>query len=520
MFLKKLGLTRTLFLFVVSMVGSSVVIASFILITWYTQSNGLLKKANKVVATTFELMELQESFGHIHSEIPHLFIEKDLDKLEGRITTLNQKQMGIQSQLSECDALCAKMTKSFESYSAALKTLVYDKVMLGKNAEAIEFYINTLGPLFTGLFTDSQGAVAEFKKSVEVEVASITKDRSMAINTSAVLTAVIVGLILFLGFKVSRQIIRHIITIANSLEQSYVSVMSTSEDISTAGRKMARASQSQAASVQETSSAMEEISSTIAKTADSVGETQKNSSMTMTRIEEGKLSIQQMLDSMQNINKMNESIAGELKQNETEMSEVIGLIKEIGEKTKVINDIVFQTKLLSFNASVEAARAGEAGKGFSVVAEEIGNLANMSGNSASEISEMLSKSSARVESIIAQSQGRIDQIISRGKDVIEDGSLKAQVCDESFSGISTDAIGIMETLRNISTSIGEQNLGIQEINKAMTLVDQETQSNLRVANDTEALSQELAAQSESLNDVIRELRSLVHGHGKAHKRVL
>jgi methyl-accepting chemotaxis protein len=69
-----------------------------------------------------------------------------------------------------------------------------------------------------------------------------------------------------------------------------------------------------------------------------------------------------------------------------QMSEIVKVIQEIETKTKVINDIVFQTKLLSFNASVEAARAGEQGKGFAVVAEEVGNLAQMSGNAAKEIS--------------------------------------------------------------------------------------------------------------------------------------
>jgi methyl-accepting chemotaxis protein len=54
---------------------------------------------------------------------------------------------------------------------------------------------------------------------------------------------------------------------------------------------------------------------------------------------------------------------------------IVGMIQEIGNKTKIINDIVFQTKLLSFNASVEAARAGEQGKGFAVVASEVGSLA-------------------------------------------------------------------------------------------------------------------------------------------------
>jgi methyl-accepting chemotaxis protein len=83
-----------------------------------------------------------------------------------------------------------------------------------------------------------------------------------------------------------------------------------------------------------------------------------------------------------------------------EISSIVKVIAEIGDKTKVINDIVFQTKLLSFNASVEAARAGEQGKGFAVVAEEVGNLATMSGKAAEEISSMLGDSMGKVELIV------------------------------------------------------------------------------------------------------------------------
>ena len=78
--------------------------------------------------------------------------------------------------------------------------------------------------------------------------------------------------------------------------------------------------------------------------------------------------------------------------NTTQMlGELTSSFSEVVEKTAMINDIVFQTKLLSFNASVEAARAGEHGKGFSVVAEEIGNLAAMSGDSAISIQKTLEK---------------------------------------------------------------------------------------------------------------------------------
>ena len=77
--------------------------------------------------------------------------------------------------------------------------------------------------------------------------------------------------------------------------------------------------------------------------------------------------------------------------------------------------IVFQTKLLSFNASVEAARAGEYGKGFSVVAEEVGNLAQMSGIAAKDISALLQSSVKKVEQIATESKTKIDRLVQNSK---------------------------------------------------------------------------------------------------------
>lgn len=102
-----------------------------------------------------------------------------------------------------------------------------------------------------------------------------------------------------------------------------------------------------------------------------------------------------MIHSITEISESNDRIMSQVADGNRKISEIVQVISEIGNKTKVINDIVFQTKLLSFNASVEAARAGEHGKGFAVVAEEVGNLAQMSGNAAKEISDMLNGSVSR-----------------------------------------------------------------------------------------------------------------------------
>ena len=99
----------------------------------------------------------------------------------------------------------------------------------------------------------------------------------------------------------------------------------------------------------------------------------------------------------------------EIKKSNEKIQEVVEIIQEIEEKTKAIDEIVFQTKLLSFNASVEAERAGEHGRGFSVVAQEVGNLAQLSGKSASGINEILGESIKRVKSISHDNSVKVDE---------------------------------------------------------------------------------------------------------------
>ena len=122
--------------------------------------------------------------------------------------------------------------------------------------------------------------------------------------------------------------------------------------------------------------------------------------------------MERMISSIEGISESNGEIMKEVSNNNSELQTISELIKDIEEKTKVINDIVFQTKLLSFNASVEAARAGEHGKGFAVVAEEIGNLANMSGEAALQISQIIETSVQNVQTMIKKTTTKMESITS------------------------------------------------------------------------------------------------------------
>jgi len=206
-----------------------------------------------------------------------------------------------------------------------------------------------------------------------------------------------------------------------------------------------------------------------------------------------------------------------MQKSNNEISDIVNVIKEISEKTRVINDIVFQTKLLSFNASVEAARAGEHGKGFAVVAEEVGNLASMSGGAANEITDMLTKSVKKVTEIVDGTKSLMDSLLKQSKQKVDAGTSTAKDCalalDEILVGISS----VNEMVREISNASHEQSAGVREINKAMSELDQVTQGNSSVAQESSQTASGLKSQAERLSHLVFDLTKLVHGDGSLHE---
>lgn len=146
-----------------------------------------------------------------------------------------------------------------------------------------------------------------------------------------------------------------------------------------------------------------------------------------------------------------------------EMEQIIGMIQEIQQKTQVINDIVFQTKLLYFNTSVEAPRAGEAGKGFSVVAEEVGNLAVLSGNSAKEISDILQTNNAKISQIILQNKQKLNGGISEVKSFVEKGLITSTKTSQSIQEMFRRIENVAHIQTEILESSQQQSDAIQQI---------------------------------------------------------
>jgi methyl-accepting chemotaxis protein len=137
----------------------------------------------------------------------------------------------------------------------------------------------------------------------------------------------------------------------------------------TAAEQLSQATTEQAASLEQTSASIHEMNSMVERNTENAKAAADKSGHSRDGALRGKDVVTKMMTAINEINDANSGIMSQIDESNVRMGEIITVINEIGSKTRVINDIVFQTKLLSFNASVEAARAGEHGKGFAVVAE-------------------------------------------------------------------------------------------------------------------------------------------------------
>ncbi|MBY0413520.1 MAG: hypothetical protein K2Q18_05115, partial [Bdellovibrionales bacterium] len=178
------------------------------------------------------------------------------------------------------------------------------------------------------------------------------------------------------------------------------------------------------------------------------------------------------------------------------------------------NEIVFQTKLLSFNASVEAARAGEAGKGFSVVAEEVSKLAEMSGKAAEEIRTLLEQSNVRVDTIINSSRENVTRLVKNGEEKIIIGVRTAESCKHTLDEINENIDQMVMMSKQITDATREQSMGVSEINSALEQIGLATNQNADASRQCSLAADELKLQVANTQEVVGSLLEVIYGNQK------
>ncbi|MCG3682010.1 methyl-accepting chemotaxis protein [Aliarcobacter butzleri] len=209
--------------------------------------------------------------------------------------------------------------------------------------------------------------------------------------------------------------------------------------------KLNLSSNEAAASLEETAAALEEITSNIRNNTESIAKMAKLSSEVTASASQG------------------EKLANETT---VAMDEINNQVNLINEAIGVIDNIAFQTNILSLNAAVEAATAGEAGKGFAVVAQEVRNLASRSAEAAKEIKAIVENATSKA---------------NQGKQI-------ATNMIEGYKELNQNIINTINLISDIEMSSKEQLSGIEQINVAVTQLDQQTQQNANVAMQTHTIS--------------------------------
>ena len=248
-----------------------------------------------------------------------------------------------------------------------------------------------------------------------------------------------------------------------AISQAISAIDSGTQEISSGANDLSRRTEQQAASLEETAAALDEITANVTSSSKRTEEARAAA----TEADQGAV-----------------RSADVVSQAEAAMQRIESSSQQISNIIGVIDEIAFQTNLLALNAGVEAARAGEAGKGFAVVAQEVRELAQRSATAAKEIKALINTSSQEVES---------------GVRLVRETGVSLRKRGKAISG-TTRHMGA------IPTAPKEQSVGLVELNTAVNAMDQTTQQNAAMVEQSTAASMTLATEARKLRELVQQFR--------------
>ena len=310
-----------------------------------------------------------------------------------------------------------------------------------------------------------------------------------ALNLTISLGFFLISFLVILVVFISRSISNPISFEARRIKEIAAPSLSRSQDCLKLSDDLTNSADEQLNSVTQTAASCEQITQTLEVNLKQTENCKLTSETAKSCVDSTLIAIEKLMSSVE-----------ELKKSDEKISKILQIVDTIKEKTAVIDEIVFQTKLLSFNASVEAERAGEHGRGFAVVASEVGNLARTSGKASLEISEILKESINEVGSTIDLNRKNINLASDELEAVLkESNELKRNIDMLSDANAS------------IASASREQTVGVRQVNEAVLSISQHSNRISSNAKELKAISNEIVGYSDNLSSSANILSSIAFG---------
>ena len=248
-----------------------------------------------------------------------------------------------------------------------------------------------------------------------------------------------------------------------AVKEAVETITTAAGEISSGNADLSSRTEQQASSLEETASSMEELASTVKQNAENAKQANQLAAAASSVAIKGGVAVGQVVSTMSSINES---------------------AKKIEDIISVIDGIAFQTNILALNAAVEAARAGEQGRGFAVVAGEVRNLAQRSAGAAKEIKELITDSVNKTA----------------------EGTQQVEAAGATMQEIVSSVQRVTDIMGEIAAASSEQSAGIDQVNNAITSMDETTQQNAALVEEAAAAAESLVEQANQLSDVVSQFK--------------
>jgi methyl-accepting chemotaxis protein len=324
---------------------------------------------------------------------------------------------------------------------------------------------------FMDSFRSLETNMGALSDQIDAYLSEVNTRAQEGINSFLQVLWIALGISLLILIIISQLVLRSIPTpfrhLAKQLSDLANSFRTSADELSTSGHTLAEKAGQQAAAVEETRSSLEQMASMITQTAEHARSADALAKQTQSAAETGRADIQQM----------NQAMAG-IKQSADNIAKII----------KTIDEIAFQTNILALNAAVEAARAGEAGAGFAVVADEVRSLAQRSASAAAE-------TAVKIADSIQKSEEGVDA---------------CKLVSTRLEDIVNKALQTSQLISGIAMSSQEQSIGLQQSNAGMAHIDNATQGNAMIADQSAHRAHNMHNEAIVLGEKVNELLQLTN----------